>query len=108
MKLLTANFLSCPVRTCKTSPASYPLHFKDCELASDPDGNPFNREMLLGVLPRLEWGALRTSAGELGFTGLPVEKPEGEIGEEVLKGIWEVLVQVCMDFWLEVVGWEGE
>jgi len=64
--------------------------------------------MLLGVLPRLEWGALRTSAGELGFTGLPVEKPEGEeIGEEVLKGIWEVLVQVCMDFWLEVVGGRG-
>lgn len=49
----------------------------------------------MGVLPRLEWDALRVSAGELGFAGLPVEKPEGEnVEEEVLKGIWEVLVQV--------------
>ncbi|KAF8425985.1 adoMet-dependent tRNA methyltransferase complex subunit Trm112 [Tirmania nivea] len=94
MKLLTANFISCPVRTCKSSPASFPLHFKDCELACDPDGNPYSRETLLGVLPRLEWAALRTSAGELGFTGFPVEKPVGEeVGEEVLRRIWEVLVQ---------------
>ena len=101
MKLLTANFISCPVRTCKTSPASFPLHFKDCEIAIDPDGNPYSRGTLLGVLPRLEWDALRTSARELGFTELPVEKPEGEeVGEEILKLIWELLVQVCF-----MLGW---
>ncbi|KAF8473361.1 hypothetical protein BDZ91DRAFT_714502 [Kalaharituber pfeilii] len=94
MKLLTVNFLSCPLKSCKTSPKSFPLHFKDVEVVADPEGAPYNREMLLGLLPRVEWGALVGSARELGFTGLPGEKPEGEgVEEEILRGVWEVLVQ---------------
>ncbi|KAF3926378.1 hypothetical protein AA313_de0203434 [Arthrobotrys entomopaga] len=73
MKLLTANFLSCAVKACKSSPLSFPLHFKDAELASK--SVPYNPTLLSNLLPRLDWAALVTSSSELGFT-LPDQKPE--------------------------------
>ncbi|KAF3916794.1 hypothetical protein ABW20_dc0108445 [Dactylellina cionopaga] len=73
MKLLTANFLSCAVKACKSSPLSFPLHFKDAELASKPV--PYNPLLLTNLLPRLDWSALVTSSKELGFT-LPDTKPD--------------------------------
>lgn len=63
MKLLTLNFLSCAVKTCKSSPLSFPLHPKDAELAKDEvDANP---DLLTNILPRLDWSALRTTAAEV-------------------------------------------
>lgn len=63
MKLLTLNFLSCAVKTCKSSPLSFPLHPKDAELAKDEvDPNP---DLLTNILPRLDWSALRTTAAEV-------------------------------------------
>ncbi|KAK6357525.1 hypothetical protein TWF718_001834 [Orbilia javanica] len=73
MKLLTANFISCAVKACKSSPLSFPLHFRDAELASKPV--PYNPLLLSNLLPRLDWAALVTSSKELGFT-LPETKPE--------------------------------
>ena len=118
MKLLTANFLSCPLRTCRSSPLAFPLHFRDCEIVRIDDtpapaptdstvptsaDGPWDASKLaftIGILKRVEWDALRTSAGELGFTDLPVEKPDGEAmvglgeeGEAVLRRCWEVLVR---------------
>ncbi|MCJ1415027.1 hypothetical protein MMC32_001357 [Xylographa parallela] len=96
MKILTTNFLTCAVKACKASPASYPLHFQDAELEqADMEYNP---AFLRNILPRIEWDALRVTATELGFTSLPVEKPDmsggggvagqdggggGEAGEEM-------------------------
>ncbi|KAF3158090.1 hypothetical protein TWF225_011130 [Orbilia oligospora] len=73
MKLLTANFISCAVKACKSSSLSFPLHFKDAELASK--SVPYNPLLLSNLLPRLDWPALVTSSKELGFT-LPDTKPE--------------------------------
>ncbi|EPS39338.1 hypothetical protein H072_6867 [Dactylellina haptotyla CBS 200.50] len=73
MKLLTANFLSCAVKACKSSPLSFPLHFKDAELASK--SVPYNPVLLSNLLPRLDWPALVTSSKELGFA-LPDSKPD--------------------------------
>ncbi|KAK6516333.1 hypothetical protein TWF506_006242 [Arthrobotrys conoides] len=73
MKLLTANFISCAVKACKSSSLSFPLHFKDVELAST--SVPYNPLLLSNLLPRLDWPALVTSSKELGFT-LPDTKPE--------------------------------
>ncbi|KAI9755141.1 MAG: hypothetical protein M4579_004407 [Chaenotheca gracillima] len=73
MKILTTNFLTCAVKACKTSPAAFPLHFKDAELErQEVDFNPL---FLKNVLPRLEWDALKIVAQELGFTSLPATKP---------------------------------
>ncbi|KAL8726046.1 MAG: hypothetical protein Q9166_006961 [cf. Caloplaca sp. 2 TL-2023] len=75
MKLLTVNFLTCAVKACKTSPASFPLHFQNAEL--EKREIDFNPTFLSNILPRLDWDAVTTTAAELGFTNLPATKPEG-------------------------------
>lgn len=63
MKILSLNFLTCAVKACKSSSDSYPLHPKDAELVQDEiEVNP---NMILNVLPRLDWAALRTTSSEV-------------------------------------------
>ncbi|MCJ1373463.1 hypothetical protein MMC20_004691 [Loxospora ochrophaea] len=73
MKLLTTNFLTCAVKACKSSPAAYPLHFRDAEL--EQLDMEFNPQFIINILPRLDWEALRGTAAELGFTTLPAQPP---------------------------------
>ena len=66
MKLLTVNFITCAVKTCKSSAASFPLHFKDAELQQvEVDFNP---TFLRNILPRVDWEALKIYATEVGRT----------------------------------------
>ncbi|KAI9046495.1 hypothetical protein LZ554_009242 [Drepanopeziza brunnea f. sp. 'monogermtubi'] len=74
MKLLTLNFLTCAVKGCKASSASFPLHPKDCELVADDSMAP-NPRLLRNILPRLDWAALGVIASELGFPSLPPTPP---------------------------------
>ncbi|RPA94000.1 Trm112p-domain-containing protein [Choiromyces venosus 120613-1] len=74
MKILTTNYLTCALRACKSHPSSFPLHFRDAELQQD--SLPFNAAFIANILPRIDWPALLTTATELGFTGLPAEKPD--------------------------------
>jgi multifunctional methyltransferase subunit TRM112 len=68
MKLLTHNFLTCAVKACKTSPASFPLHFKDVELEQNEIA--YNEVFLRGVLGRVDWPALRTASSEVSHSSL--------------------------------------
>ena len=97
MKLLTTNFLTCAVRTCKSSPLSYPLHFRDASLAHTPDPPPYNELFLTNILPRLDYEALRTTAGELGLEGLLCGRGE-----------WDALEQVGLGGKREAPRQEGE
>jgi multifunctional methyltransferase subunit TRM112 len=63
MKLLTLNFLTCAVKACKSSSASFPLHPKDCELVSDTMAP--NPKLVFNVLPRVDWDALIVTASEV-------------------------------------------
>lgn len=63
MKVLSINFLTCAVKTCKSSSASFPLHPKDAELAQDEI--ELNPQFLINVLPRLDWAALKTTSTEV-------------------------------------------
>ncbi|KAH7033313.1 uncharacterized protein B0I36DRAFT_321188 [Microdochium trichocladiopsis] len=81
MKVLSLNFLTCAVKACKSSSASYPLHPKDAELVQDDI--EINPDLLVNVLPRLDWAALSTTATELGFPALPPQPPTAE---ELLEG----------------------
>ena len=63
MKLLTANFLTCAVKACKSSAASFPLHFKDAELQQAEI--EYNPDFLRNILPRLDWEACKTTAAEV-------------------------------------------
>lgn len=62
MKVLTLNFLTCAVKTCKASSDSFPLHPKDAELVSDDV--ELNPQLLVNLLPRIDWNALRTTSSE--------------------------------------------
>ncbi|KIW17488.1 hypothetical protein PV08_04682 [Exophiala spinifera] len=74
MKLLTTNFLTCAVKACKSSPDSFPLHFKDATLErTEIDYNPL---FVRNILPRVNWDALTTTATELGLQALlPATNP---------------------------------
>lgn len=67
MKVLSINFLSCAVKACKSSSASFPLHPKDAELAQDEI--ELNPQFIANVLPRLDWAALKTTSTEVRFHG---------------------------------------
>jgi multifunctional methyltransferase subunit TRM112 len=69
MKILSLNFLTCAVKACKTSSNSFPLHPKDAELVEDDI--ELNSQLLVNVLPRLDWPALRTNATEVSWGGKP-------------------------------------
>lgn len=63
MKVITANFVTCAVKECKTSPASFPLHFHDAEL--EQQELEFQPEFIRNVIPRIDWEALRATANEV-------------------------------------------
>lgn len=63
MKVLSLNFLACAVKACKSSSDSFPLHPKDAELVQDDI--EVNADMIINVLPRLDWAALRTTSSEV-------------------------------------------
>lgn len=120
MKVLSINFLTCAVKACKSTSASFPLHPKDAELAQDE--TELNAPFLINVLPRLDWAALKTTSTEvclhpsppahprererervrltthwqLGFPDLPAEPPSAETLEaddKMLKELHALLVE---------------
>jgi len=123
MKVLSLNFLTCAVKACKSSKDSYPLHPRDAELVQDDI--ELNPDMILNVLPRLDWTALCTTASEvsrreqgdhetrpvllkqvsdtfmlqLGFPQLPEQPPtavELRADEKTLKDLHHLLLETQM------------
>jgi multifunctional methyltransferase subunit TRM112 len=94
MKVLSLNFLTCAVKSCRAKTASYPLHPKDAELVQDDI--QLNRQLLMNVLPRLDRTALRTTSKELGFAELPEEPPTVqrlEEDEKTLRDLHKLLME---------------
>ncbi|KAI1663006.1 trm112p-like protein [Daldinia decipiens] len=94
MKVLSLNFLTCAVKACKSSSNSYPLHPKDAELVQDDI--EVNVQLLLNVLPRIDWTALSTTATELGFPALPPQPPSVEElqgDEQKMKDLHNLLME---------------
>lgn len=63
VRLITQNLLSCPSKLC-SYPANFPLSFRNIEKIQQVEAE-FNEEFLRGFIVRLEWDALRKSAGEV-------------------------------------------
>ncbi|EME80284.1 uncharacterized protein MYCFIDRAFT_86837 [Pseudocercospora fijiensis CIRAD86] len=73
MKILTLNFLTCARKTCKSSPAAFPLHPKEAELEQvELEINP---TFIKNILPKLDWEAMKQLTQELGLPNLPAETP---------------------------------
>ena len=66
MKILTTSFLTCAVKACKSSPLSFPLHYKDAEL--EQSDIAYNPQFLINILPRIDWDAVRITAAEVIIT----------------------------------------
>lgn len=80
MKILTLNFLTCAVKTCKTSSASFPLHPKECELVKDD--LEINAQLLINLLPRLDWKALKIVCDEVRLSAPSPTIPKSESGTQ--------------------------
>ena len=81
MKILTTSFLTCAVKTCRSTPLSYPLHFRDAQLLrSEIEYNPL---LLRNLLPRLNLDALEVTARELSLEGM---MPGREVLERISEG----------------------
>ncbi|KAB8269562.1 hypothetical protein BDV30DRAFT_185737 [Aspergillus minisclerotigenes] len=93
MKLITANFLTCAVKGCKASPASFPLHFRDAEL--ELQELDFQPDFIRNIVPRIDWPALQIMANELGFPKILDKKPEGDElkDEQILKELHRLLLE---------------
>lgn len=66
MKVLTLNFLTCARKACKPHASSFPLHPKNAELEIvEAD---INTQLIVNILPRLDWPALVGLCTELGLT----------------------------------------
>ncbi|ATY66503.1 hypothetical protein CCM_03914 [Cordyceps militaris CM01] len=94
MKVLSLNFVNCAAKACKATSDSFPLHPKDAELVQDEI--ELNPAMLINVLPRLDWAALRTTSSELGFPQLPEQAPTAEqlqADEKILKDLHHLLLE---------------
>ncbi|KAK6848861.1 hypothetical protein PG990_002269 [Apiospora arundinis] len=97
MKVLSLNFLTCAVKACKSTSNAYPLHPKDAELVEDD--LEVNSELLLNIMPRIDWPALSTTATELGFPSLPAQPPtkeELEGDEKMLRDLHHLLMETQM------------
>ncbi|KAI0123127.1 hypothetical protein BJ170DRAFT_126851 [Xylariales sp. AK1849] len=94
MKVLSLNFLTCAVKSCKSSSDSYPLHPKDAELVQDDiEVNP---QLLINLMPRIDWSALSTTATELGLPTLPPQPPSAEElqgDEKTLRDLHSLLME---------------
>ncbi|KAK4157208.1 cyclophilin-like domain-containing protein [Chaetomidium leptoderma] len=80
--------------SCKASSDSFPLHPKDAELVSDDV--ELNPQLLVNLLPRIDWNALRTTSTELGFPQLPEQPPTAEelqADEKTLKDLHTLLME---------------
>ena len=80
MKILTTNFLTCAVKSCRSSPLSFPLHFHDAVLSRTE--LPYQELFIQNILPRVQYDALITTAKELSLQALVPER-------EVFEGLQE-------------------
>ncbi|KAK6441064.1 hypothetical protein LTR95_002718 [Oleoguttula sp. CCFEE 5521] len=103
MKILTLNFLCCARKTCKSSPASFPLHPKEASL--EQIETDINALFIKNILPRLDWEAMKTLTIELGLPALPTEPPLPEALEDpdsgeasqTLKDLHQLLMETSIE-----------
>lgn len=67
VRLITQNLLSCPSKVC-AYPHNFPLSFRNVERLEMVEAE-FNEGFVRGFLRKLEWDALRKSAGEVSARG---------------------------------------
>lgn len=88
MKVLTTNFVQCPVKSC----GGFPLVYRDCELMQLERAETVDYTLFAALLDRIEWPALVSVMGDLGNSGFPPTRPE-EMEQEMLESLHGLLVE---------------
>lgn len=78
VRLITQNLLSCPSKVC-SYPANFPLSFQNVETINIVEAE-FNEGFLRGFMSRIEWDALRKSAGEVSRPSSPGAGQPSQLG----------------------------
>ncbi len=73
VRLITQNLLSCPSKVC-SYPQNFPLSFQNVQTINIVEAE-FNEGFLRGFMSRIEWDALRKSAGEVSIAALGKAPP---------------------------------
>lgn len=69
MKFVTTNFVTCPVKSCRSSMSSFPLKFSESKLVQKEF--EYDQKFLLHLLKKLDWSAIHKVAVDLGNTEIP-------------------------------------
>ncbi|KAH9812409.1 hypothetical protein DFH28DRAFT_399252 [Melampsora americana] len=98
VRLITHNLLSCNSRTCST-PTNFPLRFESITKLEERKLD-FNKEFLIGFLPKLDFNALLQASRSLGDDRLPesitdqqIEDPDS-IPEEIWLALHHALLEI--------------
>jgi len=74
---------------------SFPLKVAPKPKGLVQEATEFNADLIKGLIPKLDWAALRKTAGELGVAALPETIPEGAIKDEgFLKSVHQLIMDV--------------
>ena len=104
MRLFTHNMLCCNVRACvatsqrsaaAASPANFPLRIEVAEGGIEQRASAFEPALAARLLSKLDWDALRQTAGELGIAQLPAAPPpQPEADEGFLRSVHDLVLDI--------------
>ena len=76
-------------------PTNFPLRIDVAEGGVKQQPSDFSAELMLRLLPKLDWSALRQTARELGIADLPVAPPPDPASDEAfLKSLHDLIMDV--------------
>ncbi|KAL9941133.1 hypothetical protein V8E36_000621 [Tilletia maclaganii] len=95
MRLLTHNLLACHARACTSTSNNFPLQLENVQLeVAEVD---MEDDFVRGLLPKLDWPALISTARTLGDSSLPEQEPDFNdpmLDAELLKALHHVLLEI--------------
>jgi multifunctional methyltransferase subunit TRM112 len=103
MRLFTHNMLCCNVKACVATsqrsaaakPANFPLRIEVAEGGIEQRATDFVPELAARMLSKLDWDALRQTAGELGIAQLPAAPPpQPEADEGFLRSVHDLVLDI--------------
>lgn len=91
MRLVTHNMMRSNVKDVSEE-EGYPLRIEASEVRREEC--EFDGEMVKGLMPKMNYAALRDAAENLGEKDLPAELPEGDLDEDLLRKLHSALLEI--------------
>ncbi|CAD6891588.1 unnamed protein product [Tilletia controversa] len=95
MRLLTHNLLACHAKACASTSNNFPLQLENVQL--EVAEVEIEEDFLRGLLPKVHWQALVSTARVLGDASLPESEPDVNdpmLDADLLKALHHVLLEI--------------